>query len=169
MREEFISRSEMRYIIESMVRRLRITVSVFFVSIFLSLCVLWGRSYWRVDYFGRVNPGTVCGVMSVRGELRFSVTKQQATGLIPKWFLLSQAYDSAIEQALEATDGCLLWDSKPSRTLVFVPHMIAALFFALLAISSWLLIRRFTIRSMLIVTMLVALFLALVVFQMGGL
>ena len=39
---------------QAIIRRVRIAVSVFFGVMTVALCVLWVRSYWRLDFVSRI-------------------------------------------------------------------------------------------------------------------
>ncbi|MGD9632267.1 MAG: hypothetical protein AB7G28_25850 [Pirellulales bacterium] len=52
-----------------MARKLRIAVSVFFGLLTVALCVLWVRSYWRVDALEANVAFYIFGVSSAVGEI----------------------------------------------------------------------------------------------------
>jgi hypothetical protein len=96
-----------------MTRKLRIAVSVIFGLLTVALCVLWVRSYWRMDvarYWGdRDKTSFVCG----GGKLSYSWLRLPVQQL---QFYQSQFYQTQ----------CRGWDveSRPITTPAFVAHFV---------------------------------------------
>jgi hypothetical protein len=146
-----------------MARKVRISVSVFFGVLTVALCVLWVRSYSRGIYLSwNGNGSTVPTCVSVAGELRFQHREIWGRYRGPQW--ASGPAHLEHEKLTLQLGPLYYWSSHQRRDWLFAPH------WALVAVSStigflpWLpWSGRFSLRTLLIATTLVAAVLGLVV------
>jgi hypothetical protein len=127
-------------------RKLRIAWSVLCGFACLLLIALWARSYWWADIVAHKN----LGIMSNRGMFYFGQDDSAATA---GWFISSEPS--------EPND--IGWNSDPpGQFFVCAPHWLLALTSVAIGAASW--IRRFSLRTLLIATTLVAVMLGLIVY-----
>jgi hypothetical protein len=141
-------------------RHLKIAWAVFFAVLTVALCVLWVRSYWCVDNIGK-SPNIL---FSNQGTVHFSWRDGEPWIDWTLWhypiparnlnspFAVSKA-PWQFQLRIFGLKNHTIWD----------PHWFLALGFAAIAPLSWLPF-RFSLRTMLIVTTLVAVALALTVY-----
>lgn len=144
-------------------RSLRIAVSVFFGVVTVSLCALWMRSYWWLDAvqvgFGGRDTGHIQSFEGRVTTFRFELWRQrgrQTFGSVPaKWVDSTQA-------RREAYTGGPDWVAikRTPSVIATIPHWLCAMFATVLAVSPWI-CWRFSLRTMLIATTLVAVLLGL--------
>ena len=141
---------------------LRIVWTALCVTACVLLVVLWVRSYSRGDSFTYRQGNTWTGVGSVAGGLTASRTSDPYLPFGMGWFLESFGPDEFGDPSASR----FIWDNSPTSRCIGVPHWFAVVIFAVLTILplrryfSW----RFTLRSLLIATTLVAVVLGLVVY-----
>jgi hypothetical protein len=137
-------------------RNLRIAWSVPWGAAAVLLCVLWVRSYWWMD---TTNPYLRHTVTTARGKLWWN----------PQIFIESNTAAVAFEEA--ATKGGRVFSfpihpvkvTRSSRGIA-IPIWFPALFAAVISLAPWIhWSKRFSLRTLLIATTLVAVALGLVV------
>ncbi len=146
-----------------MTRRLRIAVSVFFAMLPVLVCVLWVRSYWRSDQVDFPITGHHgVSITSVRGQM--SCWRWNGGGRIQFWSqtteewlghppVVNEYFDFPPHQGLRINGGTL-----------WIPHAFVVFLFAVLAIlPCFQLSYRFSLRTLLIATAIVAILLGLAV------
>jgi hypothetical protein len=150
-------------------RKLRITWSMVCGLACVLLIVSWVRSYWRWDSLYGPIPGVCYTANSVQGQLSIGLggifnTKAWGWGSV-------EAMESDKRNWLREFLGyeprlgfCISKPAKPSpsRIVIFMSHWFAVLSAACLAVVVWL-PRRFSLRTLLIATTLVAAALGLIV------
>ena len=163
-----------------MLRRLRITASVFFAMVCVAQCVLWVRSYWWTDVLRGTYLGTrVFYANSLVGRLQYIDGSVRTAGY-PVFYdrnqlsYESRQYSDEYIERLKVLD----LDQRPSPLHAFgfyvgntpncfeliVPHWFFVLTTASLTAVSWIgWSWRFSLRTMLIATTLVAVVLGSVV------
>ena len=139
-------------------RYLRIAFSAACLVAAVLLCALWVRSYWNLDVWVQ-NNSTSTIVRSDAGLITFSRMKfgSSLTG-----------HDACVHIVDTASVGMIFWQFdwswQPDIFLVRTPIWVPALAGAMLAGIPWIRwSKQFSIRTMLIVTALVALVLGMVV------
>ncbi|MGD9632266.1 MAG: hypothetical protein AB7G28_25845 [Pirellulales bacterium] len=147
-----------------MARRIRIAASVFFGLLTVALCVLWVRSYWRV--YSVVLPFSNVHqliVMSSPGVIYFSF---DSSGDQHNWDAFTLSVDeSASEYWAKWPKWRWLLYARPGEAnrdlAIFVATWFPILLSFALTICTWLPFRRFSLRTLLIATTLVAVALGL--------
>ncbi len=150
-------------------RRIRFAVSVFFSALALALCVMWVRSYSAKETYQGPIWKYVVSIQSVRGELgigfwdwpykSFAWKKRTITD--------SESMESLWEPAkgkVPLSNLGIRWYRQlaPQMTLVVVPFWMPVSMATTIAVVPWIIhLRRFSLRTMLIVTTLVAVVLGL--------
>jgi hypothetical protein len=148
-----------------MLRRLRIAASVFFGVLTIAVIALWVRSYWYLDLWSRDNP-SLQQVISVRGLCQLQTETRSRPGAIPtKWHLESFPANAL---SIRRTSP---WMQFPkvvgggNRVNVRIPYWSVTAAFLALALAPTLRF-RFTTRTLLIATTLVAIVLGAGVWAM---
>jgi hypothetical protein len=144
-------------------RKLRITWTVFCAIACLLLISLWARSYWWLDtlQFRAGGGPTTCGIQCYVGRVTVLSFKDQAS---PSFHLKS---DLIVGQVARDVSSITAWERfgllqrQPGASGVVLPFSALVLTAAVVAAASWL-PDRFTLRTLLIVTTLVAVMLGLV-------
>jgi hypothetical protein len=142
-------------------RKLRIAWSVFCSIAGVLLIVLWVRSYWKCDVIYRINPskaqttiGSNCGTLYVTTDIR------------PMRFGNATGQDWIIKTLLELPPDrqhLVLWLHTTEEFQAGVSHWFIIMPAGALAAAPW--IRwRFSLRTLLIATTLVAVVLGLAVY-----
>ena len=156
-------------------RNLRIACSVVCGIAFVLLIVLWIRSYWRYQMIGNLHGVVVAGVVeSFRGRIWCFVPER---ALSTKWEYVSQQPE--VHFGTTSPPNVWRWPDTfgfgvhwpprpwpPGDTFgVCFPHWFAAQVFAGVGTAPWIrqLTWRFSLRTLLIATTLVAVVLGLVV------
>lgn len=144
-------------------RWLRIAWSVWWGVVTVLLIVLWVRSYgnWFAAY--KASNGHTLLVGSSDGDLRFS----RQPGLLtqrPRWFRLDDGEPSLDRPPASYWGSGFFWRSSPNLFLR-LPHWIAVLVAGIASALPWggQLRWRFSLRTLLIATTLVAVALGLIV------
>ncbi|MGE3241377.1 MAG: hypothetical protein AB7G28_07850 [Pirellulales bacterium] len=146
-----------------MARKLRIAASVFFAVLTVALCVLWVRSYRQgssICWANRNNSSYGC--VSVAGEMRFSSAQWPFQGrIVPGWTLAS--VDLEHETPALQFGPRFEFRSKTHIDVLILPHwfMVAVTTtISAIAVQPWLR-SRFSLRTLLITTTLLAVVLGL--------
>ena len=134
-------------------RKLRIAWSVGWGVVAVLLCVLWLRSYWRQDRIeGPWFNSSQFHVWSVRGELIYRSDTQPG-----HW-----EFQTIPREEGNKWSSYWGWKADAFSRVAYIPHHTSVVFFATLASLPWL-PRRFSLRTLLIATTLIAVLLGLVV------
>jgi hypothetical protein len=129
--------------------KLRIAWSVVWSIVAVLLLALWVRSYSTDDYLEHFNSsmdGMVLG--SIRGVVYLSHTVDIANGVTPRWERGSYPVNYNVPRPW-------LFAGKLSPVDLAAPHFLFVGICLIIAAASWL-PRRFTLRTLLIATTLVA-------------
>jgi hypothetical protein len=155
-------------------RKLRIAWSVTWGIVAVLLIVLWVRSYYYCDrLYGVQSDGWNTYVLSSFGELILQRSPVSA-GLPPTPMEYSgksqtQSRDGWLAEHYPAESGFKLpdlygWYSSATLTRVDVQYSCVAIVCAVIAILPWTIVRwRFTLRTLLIATTLIAIALTVIV------
>ncbi len=140
-------------------RYLRIAFSATYLIACVLLIVLWVRSYWYHDGCYYFHGSGYIGVGSFRGNL-LPFFEENPTAVV-KWHVYSDPVDK------DPHFRSFTWFNQlPRNFYVSIPHWFIALLIAALGSVPWLRwSKRFSVRTLLIATMLVALVLGLVVWS----
>ncbi len=151
-------------------RYLRILWTVFCGVACVLLIVLWVRSYWWEDEIWLPFPG-LAHVRCDSGPSRLYIDKDYYS-ISKYWYSFRYKGDGSgavtlanrISQKYESKFGFGIWQ-KPGRTTYIVPHWFPVLLFATFAAAPWYsrIPHRFSLRTLLIATTLVAMVLGLIV------
>jgi hypothetical protein len=132
-----------------MARKLRIAVSVFFGLLTVSLCVLWVRSFWRLDQWDRFNR-TFAVLESNYGHLTWHYSYNEHIafhGRASQWQYLTGPADGRVPNSF-----CRF---EESGYAIAAPHLVLALVPAAIAIAPWS-CSRFSVRDLLIAMTMLA-------------
>lgn len=140
-------------------RKLRIAWSVAWGAVAVLLCVLWVRSYWRLDVWVRNNKSASTIVRADTGLITYSQSNYGST---------VSGQGAWVHLVENASMGMIYWQFdwawRPDIFLIRTPIWVPMFAFAILAGVPWIgWSKQFTIRTMLIITALVALVLGIVV------
>jgi hypothetical protein len=137
-------------------RRLRIAISVCFAVLTVLLCVLWVRSYWCRDHVqGPWFRSSTVNFWSSTGQLTVGTVRK----LSWNWRVTTIKYpDDWIAEPKRWG-----WAGNALGTTLFFPHWILPLTFAVVGITLWIpWSNRFSLRTLLIATTLLAVVLGLI-------
>jgi hypothetical protein len=137
-----------------MARKLRIAASVFFAVVMLALCVLWVRSYQWNGFFYRVDNGNLTTIGLNKGQVYLT----HSHGMAQSSFSRGWSY-RAVEAALPPTTSKLRFSWN-------CPFWILTTLAAVGVTAPWIR-TRFSLRTLLIATTLVAVVLGLGVWSAG--
>ena len=149
---------------------LRIAWSVFWGVLAALLLVLWVRSYLRLDSCARLVGPKVLIIMSSQGDLGIGRLTPPPGGFRSSWSVTSNPPESKrlwwslADRLPLSLLGIRYQQFSPNMTLFAVSYWLPSLITAALATTPW--IRqptRFSIRTLLIATTLVAVVLGLIV------
>ncbi len=149
-------------------RKLRIAWSVAWGVAAVVLVVLWVRSYWRADgAFGRAYQQTSLSISSIRGKLLIETIQSP---IIIGWKFLSFPSESKDDPSFWAKThfGFGILDRPLLGRIYIFPHASLLVLFAAFTTAPWLPwwrrpTGRFSLRTLLIATTLVAFGLGLIV------
>jgi hypothetical protein len=152
-----------------MARKLRIAVSVYFGLLTVALCVMWVRSYYWIDnVVGPVTATQQIGFASSKGWLTLRSKRPPS---FQKWSMQSRtpAQLEAIYEQMRQGGGQVRRSAEPHFGLtgdgaIQFPHWLPTVTVAILASLPWV-SPRFSLRTLLIATTLVAVVLGLVVWM----
>jgi hypothetical protein len=123
----------------------------------LLLIVLWVRSYWWRQTFNRLTPNeSYQEIASDSGRLSLRSQYQPFADVGP----IDWEYEAYPPTFLEAPGLWFVWNEK--ELSVVIPHWFAMLFTLVLGVLPWLR-WRFSLRTLIIATTLIAVVLGLVV------
>jgi hypothetical protein len=152
-------------------RRLRIAWSVTWGVLAVLLVVLWMRSYWWADVYAvAISKLTFVGVASANGTIiPFRVDNGFGTPIGTCHIDSDAVGDNGDFIVHESPSYCGAFGFGVRRELsnslleVVAPHWFAFVFATSLSISPWLSFKRFSLRTLLIATTLIAMVLGLIV------
>jgi hypothetical protein len=154
-------------------RKLRIAWSVFCGIACVLLIVLWVRSYSTLDLIQATTTSRYFDLSSLYGELRVMTETDNADRkYVPKWSASSWEVDSGMRlygsPAKQSPSGFYL-DSGPTIEVAAIPTWFAFILCCTCTIAPWLprWSGRFSLRTLLITTTLVAVLLGLAVYGIG--
>ena len=139
---------------QAVIRRVRIAVSVFFVTLTVALCVLWVRSYYVGDLLDFApNSSNKLLIQSATGKIKLYWSDTQ------QWSPTYRRFHNRF--AVPAFDAPLpfSWRGFQAPHWVFISALVA------IAVAPWIK-GRFSLRTLLIATTLVAVMLGLVVWTL---
>jgi hypothetical protein len=141
-----------------LVRLLRIGWSAGWVITCLLLIAMWVRSYWQWDSPSAWSKqvGLVAQINSTEGQIQLVVYQYPTTPGLSEWPTDSA---SVKKPAFRAH-----WLANPPGISAYAPHWFPVLLFATFAAAPWLR-WRFSLRTLLIATTLVAVVLGLIVWM----
>jgi hypothetical protein len=148
-----------------MARKLRIAVSVFFGLLTVALIILWARSRNAIDVFG-FRPTAHCwiAVSSSVGELECTILSGGPFGADSEWF----GFESFGLPLVSGTNAVPLrprfsWQQTPNELRIVAPTLALALVLAVASAVPWIPrpSPRFSLRTLLIATTLLAIILGL--------
>jgi hypothetical protein len=142
-----------------MLHYLHIAVTALSLTACVLLVALWVRSYWWRDRV--TGQSYILGAVylwSHDGQLSCVSDRNR---VLPHWEIDTNYYSRAHHMEFFFPWG---WATKKRVIAIAFPHWFAVFLFALIAIAPWLrLARRFSLRTLLIATTLVAVALGMVV------
>jgi hypothetical protein len=142
-------------------RKLRIAWSVWWGVVCLLLCVLWVRSYWQVALIlCKFHNGALIVVLSQPGVIGLAIAHEET---VEPWTIFKAPTAAWLKSGgakqLERTRGGFLARNEA----ILTPYWFWFLITAALAGTPWLRL-RFSLRTLLIATTLVAVGLGLIVY-----
>jgi hypothetical protein len=141
------------------IRNLRIAWSVTSSAVALLLMLLWERSYRRLEILEVPIGVRAVQICSVSGRIAIAHLAAYKTGIFYKNVVAGDAADWRKAGALG-----FAFHVDRVVTALLVPHWLPALLFATLAAAPWISRSwRFSLRTLLIATTLVAILLGLIV------
>ena len=140
-------------------RKLRIAWSVFWGVAAVLLTVVWVRSYWWSDVVWVITPMCDARADSANGGTTIYIFVDSEREVANEWNRNSYRHNTA----MRLPNATWKFDIYVTRRGLdaSLPHWFYLLLTSLVAAASW--IRRFTLRTLLIATTLVALVLGLIV------
>jgi hypothetical protein len=142
-----------------MLKFLRIAVTALSLAACVLLCVLWVQSHqWRHEFFGIPYPNGTLAIVSKNGTLEFHPFSATANDIFGDRIdsLDDELYGYSNIPSTVGPTGV----SSPSAV---IPHGIALIIFSIAGIAPWL-PKRYSLRTLLIATTLVAVGLGMVVY-----
>ena len=144
-------------------RKLRIAWSVAWGIVAVLLVALWVRSHWYANDAGYVRRGDLFGVESACGSIRPFINAGVAATSRNDWFYSNESLaksNHSFEHPIFGWDGA----DYPATFMAYFPHWLPALLLASVAAAPWITwSNRFSLRTLLIATTLVAVGLGLIV------
>jgi hypothetical protein len=145
----------------AMLKYLRIAVTALGLTACVLLVAMWVRSYWRLDILEQRTGFEAFQISSVNGRIAIGQ-------LDPRTYVIGESYLSvAAGDAADWRKGGVLgfaYYDDGLVTALIAPHWLPALLFTALAVIPWISQRwRFSLRTLLIATALVAVGLGLIV------
>jgi hypothetical protein len=142
-------------------RKLRIAWSVGIAILCVLLIALWVRSYWRLQILEERTGLQAGQISSVKGRIAIAILDQRTTTTLGRSYLSVGAGDAA-DWRKGRVLGFAYYDDR-SITALVAPHWLPAFLCSALAVIPWISRSwRFSLRTLLIATTLVAVGLGLV-------
>lgn len=152
-----------------LIRRLRIATSVFFAAVTVALCVLWVRSYWRVDnIWCQVTAHRTLFLRTTPGKLTWWYAVQSAAHPVWEW----KKYTYPTSDFAGNFNGTVTRPILKGNLTTHLEHVVplwipSAIALAVAFPAAIGLSNRFSLRTLLVVTTLVAVVLGLGVWAAG--
>jgi hypothetical protein len=145
-------------------RKLRIAWSLVWGSVAALLVALWVRSYWVADFIGYQEKWSQASVESASGRISFK-QEYSDTPIVgdDAWYIESTRRTPGDDELTQQFE----WWEFGSDIEVKIPSWLPTIVLAALAVSPWFR-WRFTLRTLVIATALVAVGLGLIVWAMRG-
>ena len=138
-------------------RKLRIAWSVVWGVAAVLLVVLWVRSYWFCDSGETFTGARLVAIFSMYGKIQYVNLAADISGESNIDFK-----SSPVDERHKPKPG-FRWKHTPRLTLAEIPYWFVELLFAILVAVPWINgSRRFSLRTLLIATTLVAIVLELI-------
>jgi len=149
---------------------LRVAVSTFFGLLTVALCVLWVRSYTRSDSVWLITPTRPNSITAKRGRVVLSRHSPfRNKGGATWWHQVEMIDDGIFESEWDGFHG-FAFSNSSSETLLQFPFWFAVVQTTFLMSLPWLsllpLSSRFSLRTMLIATTLVAVVLGVMTWKL---
>jgi hypothetical protein len=141
-------------------RKLRIAWSVGCGVACVLLVLLWVRSYWTWDIVSYDRPPAFVAINSLRGCVQFNGAKNPSRNMDVGWRSTSKSIEGRFPHF--ATTFGFAWLSSATSISVTVPHWLLISANFAIAFLPWL-PWRFSLRTLLIATTLLAVVLGLIV------
>ncbi len=146
-----------------MSRKFRITWSVAWGIVAVLLCVLWVRSYWAVDSIETRKSPSIWVIASGRGALGFGCDPLVSQVGVRDWKFETYPPDDD-EQFPEHSFLHFYIEHSPGKLAVILPYWFLVPIFAAVVAVPWVYLpSKFSLRTLLIATALVAVGLGLIV------
>ena len=155
-----------------MLKCLRIAVTVLSLTACIVFIVLWARSRYTLDYYFNIASAFDIKVLSCQGKAFVSIEKgmtlSQNTAILERFRKASQAVDLAELQKRRLNGDCPIPETNLfgfrwwSWNRFIIPYWLTVVLTATLGVVPWLK-RRFSLRTLLIATTLVAVVLGIIV------
>jgi len=141
-------------------RKLRIAWSVFWGLIYVVLIILWVRSYWWSDVVWVITPSCDARADSANGGTTISIFFDSERKVANEWNRNSYRHNTS----MRPPDATWKFDIYMTRRGLdaSLPHWFYLLLTSLIAVAAW--IRRFSLRTLLIATTLIAMVLGRIVY-----
>ena len=136
-------------------RSIRIAFSAFCGLVAILLAVLWVRSYWRCDAIRSPNHSAT----AILGRLM--IDKQYAIESLSNEF--SPQLNNDVGYSSFPVNGITITDLE--RGGIALPLWMPTLLFSTLSLAPWLSLKRYSLRTLLIATTLVAVILGIVLWS----
>jgi hypothetical protein len=146
-------------------RKLRIAWSVFWGLAYILLTIMWVRSYSQISFLLRVSPaGVSTRIGNGFGRVGFLYGKVAHDEQPKGWQIFSVPTAKTTQVAIEgpiANESSFKFDLSGGPLVIRVPHYVLVGGCGVLLALPWL-PRRFTLRTLLIATTVVAITLAII-------
>jgi 4-amino-4-deoxy-L-arabinose transferase-like glycosyltransferase len=143
-------------------RKLRIAFSAVCGILCVLLIALWARSYWWVDGInGQLTENYAIGIGSMPGCIGINIRREPERPLLPRWTLTTvetERWMTTFHRPKHSRHSRLWGAFIAERSLVAVPYWFATMliFIPTTFVAAPFLRWRFSLRTLLIVTTLVA-------------
>jgi hypothetical protein len=146
-------------------RKLRIAWSVGWGLLAVLLCVLWVRSFWKLDNVSSGLTGIGGTASSYNGSLKLFVNKSLALPKWPRWRWTSYSGEQSLSRIHAHQGNPSQFDFQFAKSsgvfAIQLPHWLPFLLCACTAAAPF---ARFSLRTLLIATTLFAVVLGLIVY-----
>ena len=146
----------------AMLKYLRIALTALSLTACVLLVALWVRSYWKIDEIGGISPNGLVAFLLDRGVIGYGwETSPRSILNVERWY---REVRYPAQYPMPGTLGFYYGTPTPGLTCVTLPYWFIVLVTAATAISPWLpWSKRFSLRTLLIATTLVAVGMGIVV------
>jgi hypothetical protein len=144
-------------------RKLRITWSVMWGTLAVLLCVLWVRSYYVHDFIFKNRTPALVTMTGSNGGTVYFVRSAIWSGPVVPLYGWNYGYGEA-----NGSHYALTWTAGAGGgPAVFLPHCFVATVVTATATVAWYASRRFTLRTLLIATTVVAILMGAIVWSIA--